>query len=517
MNEKPCNPRVLIVTPEVTYLPDRMGGLASFYTAKAGGLADVSASLISSLFEQGADVHVAIPDYRSVFSDKLAPVLKNEINRIQDKMPTDRVHLAEDRAFYYINRVYSAYGGENIKLSLAFQREVINNIIPRVQPDLIHCNDWMTGLIPAVAREHGIPCLFTIHNIHTVKTSLAQIEDRGIDAAYFWQNLYFEKMATSYEQVRDSNPVDLLTSGIFGAHFVNVVSPTFLNEIVEGKHPFVEPQIHRELANKFQAQCAAGILNAPDPSFNPTLDEDLALKFGPNNHLTGKRENKRFLQKELGLLRDDQAPIFFWPSRLDPVQKGCHLLADIFYQVISEYWDQNLQIVFVANGDYQMVFRDIVNHHHFHKRVAICDFSHSLEHLAYGASDFILMPSRFEPCGLPQMIAPIYGSLPVAHDTGGIHDTVTDLNIEENTGNGFLFTNFDSNGLMWAIRQAMSFYNFAREEKKKQIKRIMTESTAGFTYANTARQYIQLYEKMLKRPLINATTKPECKPEIDIK
>jgi starch synthase/alpha-amylase len=156
-----------------------------------------------------------------------------------------------------------------------------------------------------------------------------------------------------------------------------------------------------------------------------------------------------------------------------------------------------------------MVFRDIVNHHHFHKRVAICDFSHSLEHLAYGGSDFILMPSSFEPCGLPQMIAPIYGSLPVAHDTGGIHDTVTDLNIEENTGNGFLFKNYDSNGLMWAIRQAMSFYNLAREEKKKQIKRIMTESTAGFTYANTARQYIQLYEKMLKRPLINATTKLE--------
>ena len=123
------NPRILVVTPEITYLPDRMGGLASFFTAKAGGLADVSASLISALFEQGADVHVAIPDYRSVFSDKLAPVLKKEINRIQDKMPTDRVHLAEDRAFYYINQVYSAYGDENIKLSLAFQREVINNII----------------------------------------------------------------------------------------------------------------------------------------------------------------------------------------------------------------------------------------------------------------------------------------------------------------------------------------------------------------------------------------------------
>jgi starch synthase len=510
MNETTCNPRVLIVTPEVTYLPDRMGGLASFYTAKAGGLADVSAALIRALFEQGADVHVAMPDYRALFSDRLAPVLKKEINRIQRKMPDDRIHLAEDRAFYYMNRVYSSYGGENIKLSLAFQREVINNIIPRVQPDLIHCNDWMTGLIPAVAREHGIPCLFTIHNIHTVKTTLAQIEDRGIDAAYFWQNLYFEKMATGYEQERDTNPVDLLTSGIFGAHFVNVVSPTFLNEIVEGKHPFVEPQIHRELANKVQAECAAGILNAPDPSFNPALDQDLAQKFGPDDHVAGKKKNKRCLQKKLGLIQDDRAPIFFWPSRLDPVQKGCQLLADIFYRVISSYWDQNLQIVFVANGDYQMVFRDIVNHHQFQKRVAICDFSNEMEHLAYGASDFILMPSRFEPCGLPQMIAPIYGTLPVAHDTGGIHDTVTHLDIKENTGNGFIFNTFDASGLFWAIQQAMLFYNLPAKEKKKQIKRIMTESVAGFTHAATARQYIKLYEKMLQRPLIGSTSEPEC-------
>ncbi len=317
MNTAPRNPRVLIVTPEVTYLPDRMGGLASFYNAKAGGLADVSAALISSLFEQGADVHVAMPDYRSLFSDKLAPVLKKEINRIHRKMPDDRIHLAEDRAFYYINRVYSFYGDENVKLSLAFQREVINNIVPRVQPDLIHCNDWMTGLIPAMARELGIPCLFTIHNIHTVKTTLAEIEDRGIDAADFWQNIYYENMATSYEQTRDSNPVDLLTSGIFAAHFVNVVSPTFLREIVDGLHDFMKDCVRQELANKVQAECAAGILNAPDPSFNPAKDKDLARKFGPQNFVAGKKENKRHLQKKLGLIQDERAPIFFWPSRLD--------------------------------------------------------------------------------------------------------------------------------------------------------------------------------------------------------
>jgi starch synthase/alpha-amylase len=496
------NPRVLVVTPEVTYLPDRMGNLASFFTAKAGGLADVSAALVSALFDQGADVHVALPDYRSIFSDRLVPFLKDEITSIQRKMPDDRVHLAEDRAFFYINRVYSKYGDENIKLALAFQREVVNNIIPRVQPDLIHCNDWMTGLIPAVARRLRIPCLFTIHNIHTVKSTLAFIEDRGIDAASFWQHLFYMNYAPSYESARDANPVDFLTSGIFAAHFVNTVSPTFLVEIVDGQHHFVEPQIRQELANKYYAGCGFGILNAPDPAFRPDSDKDLKETYGPKNHAAAKRENKRFIQRNLGLIEDPEAPLFFWPSRLDPVQKGCQLLADIFFRLISGWWDRNLQVVFVANGEYQHVFQDIVNHHSFHKRVAICDFSEQMEHLAYAASDFILMPSRFEPCGLPQMIAPIYGSLPIAHDTGGLHDTVRHLDADAGTGNGFVFKTFDAPGLFWAIEEAMRFYSLPAQARARQIKRIMTEAVETFTYEQSARQYIELYEKMLQRQLV---------------
>ena len=216
----------------------------------------------------------------------------------------------------------------------------------------------------------------------------------------------------------------------------------------------------------------------------------------------GKIANKIALQQRLGLAVNPAAPVFFWPSRLDPIQKGCQLLSDIFYGVISRYWHKNLQVVFVANGDYQHVFQDIVNHHSFHKRVAICDFSEQMEHLAYAASDFILMPSRFEPCGLPQMIAPIYGSLPVAHGTGGIHDTVRHLDVAANSGNGFLFKFLDGDGLFWAIQEAMAFYLRPAQVKAKQIKRIMTESAATFTHEQTARQYIALYEKMLQRPLV---------------
>jgi starch synthase/alpha-amylase len=502
MTTTKSNPRILIVTPEVTYLPPGMGNIANQLSAKAGGLADVSAALISSLFDLGADIHVALPDYRTLFDAHLPAVVSRETDTIFDKMPECRIHLAEDRVFYYMHRVYSEYGDENIKIALAFQREVINHIIPGVKPDLIHCNDWMTGLIPAMARKMGIPCLFTIHNIHTVKTFLSFIEDRGIDAAYFWQNLYYERMTGEYEDTRESTPVDLLTSGVFAAHYVNTVSPSFLNEIVEGRHFFIETPLKDELANKVHAGCAVGILNAPDPSFNPENDSALGVQYNSETHLTGKRQNKELLQKNLGLVPDSAAPIFFWPSRLDNIQKGCRLLAEIIYSVVSRYWAQMLQVVFVANGEFQASFKGIVDFHNLHNRIAVCNFNEPLARNAYGAADFVLMPSLFEPCGLPQMIGPIYGALPVVHDTGGLHDAIVHLNVEQSKGNGFLFETHDPGGLSWSIDQAMHFYNLPQPVKERQIKRIMEESRTSFNHDVTARQYIDLYERMLKRPLV---------------
>ncbi|RLB81334.1 MAG: glycogen synthase [Deltaproteobacteria bacterium] len=502
MSNFPTNPRVLIVTPEITYLPKGMGNISNGLNAKAGGLADVSAALINELYGQGADIHVALPDYRTIFGGQSPPIVRRELKTIRSRVPDERIHLAQDRAFFYRNHIYSGNEIKNIRISLAFQREVINNIVPRVQPDLIHCNDWMTGLIPAMARQLGIPCLFTIHNIHTVKTTLSEIEDRGIDGASFWQNFYYEYLPTSYENTRDSIPVDFLTSGAFAAHFVNLVSPTFLKEMVEGRHGFVKNSIQCELANKHNAGCAVGILNAPDSSYNPCTDEALPYNYSAKNHVGGKKTNKRILQKTLGLIQEPQAPLFFWPSRLDPVQKGCQLLAEILYNVVSRYLEQNLEMVFVADGEYQRHFEDIVRFHNLSDRVAVCSFNERLARLAYGASDFVLMPSSFEPCGLPQMIGPIYGALPVAHDTGGIHDTVTHLDLDNNTGNGFLFNTFDPGGLSWAIDQAMQFYLVPAKEKKKQVKRIMMQGAATFNHKVTAQHYIDLYEKMLQRPLV---------------
>lgn len=494
-------PRILIVTPEITYLPEGMGNLAGRMSAKAGGMADVSASLVGALFDLGADVHVALPHYRRMFHEETGQLVAEELRVYKSRMPNSRIHLAEDRCFYYRDRVYSQ-SGANPKLALAFEREVINNIIPEVQPDLIHCNDWMTGLIPAAARRMGIPCLFTVHNIHTHKLTIAEVEDAGIDAAEFWQNLYLSRPPFNYFESHDNNPIDMQASGIFGAHFINTVSPTFLQEIVNGWHGFIPDSIRNEIRNKFHAGCAFGILNAPDPTDNPEIDDKIPFRYGPANHAEMKRKNKLALQHALGLEENPDAPLFFWPSRLDPVQKGPQLLTDICYRFLDKYWSRGAQIAVIANGAFQQPFWDIRNFHNIGNRLAVHDFDGRLSQLGFAGSDFMLMPSLFEPCGLPQMQAPIYGSLAIAHNTGGLHDTVEPLDVDGHRGNGFVFDTYDSNGLFWAMDQAMAFWSRPPEVREMEVGRIMTESIKRFNHEACARQYIELYEKMLHRHLV---------------
>ncbi|AKJ63772.1 glycogen synthase [Kiritimatiella glycovorans] len=494
-------PRILIITPEITYLPEGMGNMANRMSAKAGGMADVSASLIAALFNKGADIHVCLPHYRRMFNVEVGRLIAEELRVYKSKLPTSRIHLAEDRIFYYRENVYRG-AGDDTRVALAFQREALNNIISMVKPDLIHCNDWMTGLIPGAARRQNIPCLFTVHNIHTQRITLAQIEDAGIDAAEFWPNLFYTVPPGCYEETRDTVPVDLLTSGIFGAHFINTVSPTFLSEVVEGRHDFVPEAVRYEMACKRDAGCAAGILNAPDPVYDPAADPMIEKHYEAQSHAEGKRENKLHFQEKVGLHRDSGAPLFFWPSRLDPVQKGCQLLTDILYDTVAAYAREGMQIAVVASGAYEPHLHDIVRFHDLYGRVAVCGFDEALSHLGYAASDFMLIPSLFEPCGLPQMISSIYGSLPIAHDTGGLHDTVVPLDAGAGTGNGFRFENYDSGGLRWAIDCAMAFYRLPEEQRAAQVSRVMRESGERFTHAAVARRYIEIYEKMLQRPLV---------------
>jgi starch synthase/alpha-amylase len=251
------HPRILFVPPEVAFMPEGGENRTSFIGATAGGFGDLQAQLISNLFTLGADVHVAQPDFRKIF----AICSRKEKAGVTAKLPCDRVHLAEDRAIFYSKPINSNSEWENIKISLAFQREVINQIIPRVQPDLIHCYDWMTGLIPAAAKKIEIPCLFTVQKFDTARSLLACVEDRGIDAAGFWQNLFYDRYPGSYEQTRDTNPLDLLLSGILAASHINTA---------EDCSDYSNSPLGQLLAHKWKAGCACEIHSPAHTGLNPT-------------------------------------------------------------------------------------------------------------------------------------------------------------------------------------------------------------------------------------------------------
>ena len=490
-------PRILIVTPELNgsvYLG--RNGLP-VPCAKAGGLADISTLLVDELADRGIDVRVAMPHFRNLFPDA-------KLSR--------RLHLCHDREFFYRRSVYDGSPEANRRAALAFQRDVIHNILPAVRPDIVHCHDWMTGLVPAAAKAMSIRSLFTIHNLHDELTTMAEAEDRGVDAARFWQNLHFKHYPSSYEESRDWNPVSMLASAIHASDHVNTVSPSFLREMMDGRHPSGW-ELCDVLRGKYRFGAASGILNAPDPSCSPHQDPRIVQRYGPADHRAGKRANKAELQKRLGLEIDPEAPVLFWPSRLDPMQKGCGLFAHILYRLVSDYWGLGLQVVFVADGPFRPHFEHIAGFHGLQKRIAVCGFDEGLSRQAYAGSDFVLVPSAYEPCGLAQMVALKYGSLPIVHRTGGLQDTVRHLDADGHTGNGFVFEVHDCGGLRWAIDEAIRFHIRPAAEREREVSRIMRESAESFSPRATAGEYIHLYEKLSNRIIGEPRSEPIAVPK----
>lgn len=479
-------PRILIVTPELNSSDSLRPKVGQAPRAKAGGLADVCTLLVDFLADKGVDVHVAMPHFRRLFRDE--PVISR------------RLHLCQDREFYYRRSVYEGEANDNRRAALVFQRDVIHHVLPQVRPDLVHCHDWMTGLVPAAAAKMGIKSLFTIHNLHDERATLAEIEDRGIDAAGFWDRLHFEHFPESYERARSSNPVGFLTSAIHAAGHVNTVSPSFLSEMMDGIHPGAD-RLAGVLRAGYATGRVSGIVNAPAASWSPEADPALIETYDAQSFVTGKAVNKMALQQALGLEVNPDAPMFFWPSRLDPVQKGCQLLAEILYRTVSDYSRAGLQVVFVADGPFKVHFENIVHFHGLYGRVAVAPFCESMSRQAFAASDFVLMPSLYEPCGLSQMVGLRYGSLPVVHRTGGLRDTVSHLDPENGLGNGFVFENHDANGLRWAMDEAMRFHCLSRGTRDAQVRRIMEESAVRFSPSGSFSSYGNLYECLLERSL----------------
>ncbi len=256
------SPRVLIVTPEIAYLPEGIAANASKIRIGTGPPAEKAATLVSALFMHGVDVHVALPDFRRLFHTRCHRTRVAE-SRQHLSACENRVHLAEDRHLFYWKPHVHCDANDAITIALAFQREVINHIVPLVQPDLIHCMGWMTGLIPAMARERDIPCLFSIPNLDTVKACLNTIEDRGIDAAGFWHHLYYERYPSDYETTRESIPVDFMASGIWASDCVGMDSPVSLRDIVAGRSTFLDDGLRRVLSQKWEAGNAIDMGSPP--------------------------------------------------------------------------------------------------------------------------------------------------------------------------------------------------------------------------------------------------------------
>jgi len=366
----------------------------------------------------------------------------------------------------------------------------------------VHCNDWMTGLIPAAAKVRGMPSLFTVHNIFTDTDNLRNLERCGIDVSRFWNELYMEKHPDSTPNAWDTVGVDFLLSGIKAAHYVNTVSPSFLLEIVNGYFPdLIQWRVREEFRAKYQAGKATGILNAPKSNVDPRIAPGLTRNYDETTVMEAKRENKMEFQKQMGLQVNANAALFFLPPRLFS-QKGPQLLAEIALKLTQQYWNDGLQIALVGNGDAQWEKGFGTIAFGSQGRIAYQRFEANLSELGKAAADFILMPSLYEPCGLPQMEGLRYGTLPIVRATGGLKDTVQHLNVSSDSGNGFVFNDFTTNALWWACTEAMAFFRRPEAQRRRTIQRVMRDSMTHFNLEKTTLQYVRIYERLLGEKLV---------------
>ena len=487
-------PRVLICTPEITELPEGMGNAAQYIRAKGGGLGDISAGLIQHLHTDARfELHVVLPRYDAKIRD-LARITYREIDAMGRVLGRQGVHLVTDSAFSSLTDVYGeSETHPRIRRAEAFQRYIINELLTRLEPDVVHCNDWMTGLVPAAARAAGIKSLFTLHNVFTEHSPQREIDRSGIDVRRMRDYLYFRDFPSDTAANWNTNGVDFTATGIHAADLVNTVSPTFLGEMVSGEFKdIVPPGVRLAMQQKHAMGRTLGILNAPADSDDPRISPHV-LPYDIADVIEGKKANKERFQKEMGLRPDLDAPLFLWPSRLY-AQKGPELLASIAADCVRRH---GIQIALVANGDraVEAVFRKLAATSD--GTIAHRPFREDLGMRGLAGSDFVLMPSLYEPCGLPQMMGPRFGTLAVARATGGLKDTVTTLDATRTTGNGFLFVPHTSSALAASILEAVRFFRDPEPVRRRTLQRVMRESLERYSLANTARAYIDVYEKLI--------------------
>ena len=492
-SRKRPRPRILVCTPEITELPEGMGNAANWIRAKGGGLGDISAGLIRYLHEdERFDLHVVLPKYDEQILD-LGGVGYRELNHIAPTLQRRGVHLVRDSAFSTTRGVYSETDAHpRVQRAAAFQRYIINQLLDDLQPDVVHCNDWMTGLVPAAARVRGIRSVFTIHNIFTAQESPHELDRNGIDVRQYLRELYFTDFPGGFRETWYGNKVDFAASGVHAADVVNTVSPTFLEEVVGGRYDeLVPPTLLDALRDKHRQNRALGILNAPNDTVDPRKAR-WAEPFGFDDAAEKKRQNRALFQSRMGMAIDGDIPLFLWPNRLY-TQKGVELLTQLLTRPIAD----KIQVAVVANGDARA--EDDIGELALgsNGRISRHHFTEELSELGKAGADFLLMPSLYEPCGLPQMEGPRFGTLPVVREVGGLKDTVREISPDGARGNGFVFGTHTVDAFEAAVQRAVEFQKQPADFRSGVVSRVMREAFQRHSLGQTAKQYVELYLSLI--------------------
>ncbi|MGD8926470.1 MAG: glycogen synthase GlgA [Thioalkalispiraceae bacterium] len=466
---------------------------------KTGGLADVSGSLPHALSKLGHDVHIIMPAYQAALVNlKHAPktilktsILNYPVTLQQTTLPGSRVPVWLVDCPELFDRPGNPYLDEtgkpwkdNASRFMVFNRMICSIALNRCglnwQPDLVHCNDWQTGLVPALLEEEPQrpATVFTIHNLaYQGIFDRATFEDLQL-SEYFWH----------YERLEYHDHFSFIKGGLVYADRISTVSPNYAREIqtAEFGHGLHDLLLHRN--NRL-----SGIINGIDTRvWNPGTDTHIESKYNRNN-LEDKLKNKHALQKKYSLPVVDDVLLLGLVSRLAE-QKGIDMLLSIIPALIK----RPIQLVILGSGDrqYEKKLKQVATR--FPDKVAVhTGYDETLAHLIEAGADVFLMPSRFEPCGLNQMYSQRYGTLPIVSPVGGLYDTV--VNVDKNsqqdrTATGFIMETSSATALLETIDRALGYF----EDKTAWNSLMKTAMKQDFSWEKSAAQYAQLYQQAVR-------------------
>ena len=464
---------------------------------KTGGLADVVGALTPVLKAQGADVRVILPLYAAIpqeYVNQMKLECEFEVELCWRRQYCGIKSLEyQGVTFYFIDNQYYfgrsyiyGLGGDEYERFGFFDRAVIDALVHLdFKPDVVHCHDWQTGMIPALLKiqyaqypfYQDMKTVYTIHNLQYQGVfPIKAVQDTlGLGDSLF-----------TSDKLECYGCANYMKAGLVYADELTTVSPSYADEI---QTAFYGERLDGLLrARKDQL---VGILNGIDVNdYDPAKDPQIYANYDPY-HLGGKEICKQELQKELGLEVDPTVPLVGIISRLSN-QKGF----DLIECVIRELMATGIQLVVLGMGEAKYTNLFSWAESEYPGRLATrFAMNHQLAHRIYAGSDMFLMPSQFEPCGLSQMIAMRYGSVPIARETGGLRDTVLSYNKFTDEGNGFTFFNYNAHDMLHTVRRAVHYYNHNRDVWYRLIVRGMT---GDYSWYSSAGKYMALYEEVTK-------------------